>query len=429
MVAAWQRPILWDIFEEHLDEASFLWGEWETALVAANYTLADVAAGPEERLAAHLDGLVLGGKVVAEKLLFPALGGDDLELVRPAAWALLQAEDADHFDVVLEALASAEPPKAAAIARATGLSRHPAIVSRLGTLWTHGSPPLRAVILDVIARRDLAWAAARVPDALRTEDPRLLAVALGLVRRLPDRDPAFVYAVNDALASPDLAVRGEAIATGVVLGSKAVWSACRRAVAEPGSGRLPFALLALSPDPADRELLRGCLKDPGTVRQALWAFGFAGDVDAADVLATFLPDEKLGQLAAEAFSTITGLSIDGRFRAAGVTHGPQEEEVGLDDPPPEVRPEDHLLAPDAAVVAAWWQKNRGRFQPGARFVAGGPRTVEALRTAMVTGPMWRREVVALEIAAGARGAVGDLTGWTREQLAGSAPAANGQLPR
>jgi len=429
MVTAWQRPILWDIFEEHLDEASFLWGAWETALVAANYTLADVAAGPEERLAAHLDGLVLGGRVVAEKLLLPALGGDDLEPVRPAAWVLLQAEDADHFDAVLGALACAEPPKAAAVARAMGLSRHPAIVPRLGALWIHGSPPLRAVILDLIARRDLAWAAARVPEALRSEDPGLLAVALRLVRQLPDRDAAFLWSVNDALANPDPAVRGEAIATGVVLGSKAVWSTCRRCIAEPEAGRLPFGLLALSPDKDDRELLRGCLKDPEAVRHALWAFGFAGDVDAVDTVAPFLSDKKLGPLAGEAFSTITGLPIDGRFREAGVTHGPQEEEVGLDDPPPEVRPEDHLLAPATATVVDWWQKNRGRFQLGGRYVAGVPRTVDALRAFLVAGPMWRRDVTALELAAMSKGAAADLTGWTRDQLAGLAPAANGRPPR
>jgi uncharacterized protein (TIGR02270 family) len=429
MAAAWQRPILWDIYEEHLDEATFLWGEWEKSLVAANYALADVAAGPEERLAAHLDGLVLGGRVVAEKLLLPALGGDDLEPVYPAAWALLQAEDADHFDAVLGALAGAEPPKAAAISRAMGLSQHPAIVPRLSVLWTHGSPPLRATILTVLGRRDFAWAAAHVPEALRANDPTLLAVGLSLVRRMPDRAPGFLWSVNEALGSPDLTVRNEALATGFVFGSKSVWGACRRALATPSVGRLPFAVLALSPEDGDREILRGCLKDPATVRHALWALGFAGDVDSADAIAVFLPDEKLGPLAGEAFSAITGLPIDGRFRAAGDTHGPDEQEVGLDDPPPEVRPEDHLLAPSVPAVTKWWRKNRGRFQPKLRYVMGLPRVVETLRAVMVTGPMWRREVVALEMAAGTRGVVGDLTGWTREQLAEVTPSVSGEPRR
>ena len=102
------RPIVWDIYEEHLDEAAFLWAMWEQSLDAANYTLDEVIAGPEERLLAHLDGLVLGGRRVAERLLAPVLTDDDPGKVAAAAWALLQAEEADHLELVLEALVKAE---------------------------------------------------------------------------------------------------------------------------------------------------------------------------------------------------------------------------------------------------------------------------------------------------------------------------------
>src|SRR6186713_3314527 len=91
------RPILWDIYEEHLDEAAFLLTQWEDAMKSAVYALPDVIVGPEERLAAHLDALVVGGKPVAEKLLFPALEGDDAGKIFAASWALLHAEDADHL--------------------------------------------------------------------------------------------------------------------------------------------------------------------------------------------------------------------------------------------------------------------------------------------------------------------------------------------
>lgn len=413
MATARQRPILWNVYEEHLDEAAFLWERWEAALVAANYTLAEVAAGPEERLRAHLDALVVGGRAVAEKLLLPALEGDDLERVRPSALALLQAEDADHFDAVLEVLAGAEPAKRAAVVRAVGLSQHPKVVPWLAALWTHAAPWLRAVILEVIAGRDLSWVASKLPEALRSNDARLLAVALGLIRRLPDRDPAFAWDLEQCLAHEEPQVRDEAIATGFVLGSKKVLSTCRRAVAMPATGNLPFALLASSPDEADRAILRGCLKDPMTARHGLWALGFAGDVESADVLLARLADKKLGKLAAEAFSAITGLRVVGPFRAVGVPVGPEADEVGPGDPPPEVRPEDALPLPVPAAVAEWWRKNRGRFRSGQRYVAGVPRTAEALRAAMVEVPMWRREVLALEIAAGThRGATVDMTGWT-----------------
>ena len=273
---------------------------------------------------------------------------------------------------MLGALAGADPPKAAGIARALALSTHSAIAPRLSVLWTHGAPPLRAVILDVIARRDPTWAAARMPDALRTDYPGLLAVVLRLARRLPTREPAWSWDIDQGFGHASPSVREEAMATGFVFGSKAVWGACRRAVSERESARLPFALLALSPDERDLELLRTSLKDPASVRQALWALGFAGTVDAAEAVVAFLTDEKLGALAAEAFSAITGLAIDGRFRAVGPTRGPEEEEVRLDDPPPEVRPEDHLPSPAADAVAEWWRKNQDASWHGVvRHLAGG----------------------------------------------------------
>ncbi len=412
MTVVRQRPILWDIYEEHLDEAAFLWGEWEGALDAAVYTLAEVAAGPEERLRAHLDGLVLGGKPVAEKLLLPALQGDDLALVRPAAWALLAAEDADHFDEVLGAFASAEFPKARAIARAMGLARHPSMVSRLTPLWTHASPRLRALLLDVLGHHDLAWAAAHVPESLRPGDPLVLGAALRLVRRLPARDPGLIWYAEDGLTSLNAGVREEALATAYVLGSAKVWGACRADIDKGQAGRLTFGILALSPAPEDRELLRTSLRPRWSARHALWALGFAGDVATADEIVAVMQKPKLAPMAGEALTAIAGLPIEARYRAVGVTRGPDEKEVGLDDPPPVVRPEDHLPAPAVEAVTAWWQKERGRFAAGERHVLGVPRTAAALRSALAALPTWRREVVALEIAAGEGTAVGaDGRGW------------------
>ena len=64
-----ELPVLREVAEEHLDEAGFLWTQWERALVSPDYSASEVADGPEERLAAHLEGLALGGREVAERLL------------------------------------------------------------------------------------------------------------------------------------------------------------------------------------------------------------------------------------------------------------------------------------------------------------------------------------------------------------------------
>src|SRR5258705_5913553 len=160
------RPILWDIYEEHLDEAAFLWGEWESALVAAHYTIAEVAEGPEERLLAHLDGLVLGGKPVAEKLLLPAIEGDDVGKVAAATWALVQAEDADHLDHLFDAFPKVEPPARSAMGRALELSHRLDLAKRLTEQWPKSDEALRGVVFDVAAQRDPGWARVSLPQCI-----------------------------------------------------------------------------------------------------------------------------------------------------------------------------------------------------------------------------------------------------------------------
>jgi hypothetical protein len=61
----------WEVYEDHLDEAEFLWGQWERELESPEYCLDELGHG-EERLLAREDALVLGGAAVKEGLLVPA---------------------------------------------------------------------------------------------------------------------------------------------------------------------------------------------------------------------------------------------------------------------------------------------------------------------------------------------------------------------
>ena len=87
------RPFTRDVAVEHLDEAAFCRTRLGAALGAPHYTAAEVEQGPEERLRAHLDALVLGGRPVAEQVLVPALDHEDPPIVFAAAWCLLASED------------------------------------------------------------------------------------------------------------------------------------------------------------------------------------------------------------------------------------------------------------------------------------------------------------------------------------------------
>jgi uncharacterized protein (TIGR02270 family) len=411
------RPILWDIYEEHLDESAWLWGEWESSLDSALYAITDVAIGPEERLLAHLDGLVLGGKPVAEKLLVPALASDDPGLAAAASWALLQAEDADHQDKVIEALA-AGVPGAPAIGRALALSPR-ADISRLIPLWQSAAPELRALIIDVFTPREPEWVRQQIGPALRAGNPVVTSAVLRAIRSL--RDQQFRDHVQAAMRIDDAHVLHLALSAGLCLGLKGSWDACRAAANKSDAGRFPLGLLATSPDPNDRAIVRSKIAVAEIAEHALWALGFSGEVEAADVIVTSL--EKSPKIAGEALSAITGLVVDGPFRKAGETHGPDEEEVGLDDPPPVVRSEDDLPEPAAGAIKAWWGKERARFKPGVRYLYGQPRSPQTLQAALIAAPTWRRDILALELACSKAPPLKlDLKTWAKDQLKVLGPA-------
>jgi uncharacterized protein (TIGR02270 family) len=394
------RPILWDIYEEHLNEAAWLWGNWEQSLDSAVYALGDVAVGPEERLLAHLDGLVLGGQPVARKLLLPALAGDDLGGIAAAAWVLVQAEDADHQDAVIDALTKAEGPVQAAIGRALYLAPR-ADISRLIQFFNDGEPRLRAIVLDTFSTREPGWVREHIDQAMRSGQAPLVAAALRAIRNLHERD--LLGYVDLASQSDDIEVRLEAMRTGLAFAVKTAWNECR--IFAGGIGelcRMPLGLLATSPDPNDLAFVRGKAlnaDDADVGMHALWALGFAGDADSSDLLVQAMADEKKSRVAGEAFSAITGLTIAGELAKPGETQGPDIEEVADEDPPPTVHTEDSLPEPRAAKVKKWWDKERRRFVPGTRYVGGQPRSPATLRTAYLGGATWRREVLLLELVA------------------------------
>lgn len=408
------RPILWDIYEEHLDEAAFLWGQWQAAQAAANYTLSEVAEGPEERLLAHLDGLVLGGRPVAERLVLPALAEDDSCRVTAATWVLLQAEDADYFQVVWEALTTTnERPRRQALTRALELSHRADLPQLLLERLHKSEPEVQACIIeatsgrgpDVVARLSLQT----FNDATH---PELLGAVLRAVQRAPDA--SFASLCERGLTSDDEQTREAALETATLLRVPQARAACRRLVAERAKGlRLAIAVLALGGDAKDRARLIEWSKAPDLALSTLWALGFTGRVDVAELLLGLLDDAEVAPLAAESFCAITGLVMEGHFVAPGKS-GSLDEPFDDAGPVPEVKPEDDLLVPEVARLRAWWQSNKPRFDANVRYAFGAPWSVQALEVAMSRSPTWRRQGLRLGLGAEAAARV-DLRQWARRQ--------------
>ncbi|WP_375767147.1 TIGR02270 family protein [Archangium gephyra] len=393
---------LMDVLEEHLDEAAFLWLQWERSLVASQYALNEVT-GIEERLLAHVDGLVIGGAPAAEKLLIPALEAqEDMVRVTAAAYTLLGSEDPSSAEAVRTALESASPESLPAFQRALELRGFEALPSWLPTLLKQEEPARLALALEVLASHGVDPGPV-LPDLLRHEAPQVAAAALRAATRL--RHPLERQVLQACLTSPASSLRDSAITAGLQKGHRAAWVACQAAVdSRAPELRLPALVLALSGDAREVERLKRLLDEPSHRPDALWALGFSGHPAAAELCLQWMEDEAVSHLAAEAFCAITGLSLEGRLAAPRAEEDPlpalEEETLDADLTP---RPEDDLPRPVAVEVLAWWKEARENFELDRRYLQGKPFGTEVLCESLLLAPMRRRHTLALELALRSRG--------------------------
>ncbi|MFY2562075.1 TIGR02270 family protein [Corallococcus terminator] len=392
------KLLRWDVLERHLEEASFLWTQWENGLGSASYCLKEVAEGDEHRMLAHLDALAAGGEQVAVRLLAPALKGDDEECVRVACFSLLSNGDGEDFEAVLQALAEGSEARRQGSRRALELSPHEGLSGRILPLLTRRNEALVPLLLNVLDFRQVHPGSA-LTELLLHDDPHVKTAALRAARLWPADVPP--SCVHHALNSPIPGVREAAIEAGLLCGMRGAWDACRRLVEMKGpSGELARVALAMGGQDADIERLLRLLSESALQRDVLWALGFSGRTSVAQSCLEWMHEPHRSAVAAEAFCAITGLVLQGdlvqeRDPESTDELPPLEEDLDTDLTP---GPDAELPLPNAAAVSAWWNKARKDFSPDTRYLLGRPWTPARLLEALEGGPMRRRPVLAREVA-------------------------------
>ncbi|WP_437293134.1 TIGR02270 family protein [Sorangium sp. So ce426] len=369
-----------DVLETHADAAMFLRAQRSRAARSRTHGLAQLAP-LDERLEAHLDGLLLaaeggddaagaarraGGRFVeaflairlrsapllrdaAERAgLGPGVAGGERDVVAALGWAPWSDADA----------VTAEP--------AGGRADAPLALLRLHAQRAH--------------RRDPGDA---LPRATLAGDPRLRAAALRAAGELCRRD--LTGALRDALDDPDAGCRAWAAWSGALLGDPR----CRRALpalARAGEAELAERALELAVrvlPPGEAEALIREIAAAGGERRALAAAAAWGDARAVPWILALADRPDLARLAGWAFSAITGVDVArGELAAvpppgfrAGPTDDPWERDVGMD-------PDARLAWPDAGKLRARWADLAGRFDQGARHRLGRPIDRAALHDAL-----------------------------------------------
>lgn len=386
-----------DIFEEHFAEATFLLSQWERALRGAHYDLEETAQ-LEERLLAHLDGLVLGGEPVIEALLRPALEGEEPWEVFCAAFVSI----AESPPAALEAILAMVPVPPAVVQssfrRALELSGRTGLEAELLPLLRSPEASLQALALEVLTFRRAVPRNVAL-ELLGHSEGRVVAAALrglgALGRDIAHRE------LPRLLEDKRPQVRLAAIESGLLSGVRAAWDACQHEAKGCGEGaHMARVLQVICGDEQDARRLVELMADEVLRADVLWALGFTGQASAAEACLELMGQPApVARLAGEAFSAITGLVLKDTYVMESQEEDSlpplEEDDLGADLIP---KLEDELPVPAHAAVADWWLRARQDFSRSTRYLGGKPFSGTALLEALASGPMRRRHVHARELA-------------------------------
>ncbi|PCC70362.1 conserved hypothetical protein [Nannocystis exedens] len=364
----------------------------------------ELSSGPERRLFAHIRGLVEAGPPAVDRLLRPALapGGsqDSFEPVAyrtVAALALLSNPVPTALPVVLDALVNGTPEDSPAVFRALALWEGPEVDGLLSCAWEDDRCERWPQWLEMFLHRAIAPPQRLVEYCLHADVAWIRALGLRGSLSLPALGDCGRAFADRHCEDDDQALRDAAYRTGLALGSHRVRAACLQAAARGDPSAQ--TLVGLVGGSHEHAALVGWIEREGPTPGSLWALGFCGRRDAADVslaLIDALDDEdRQRSLAFEAFCAITGLSPRDEEGVAVPRPWPSEQDLAID-------PELLLPQPDPPGLREWWRQARPRIDGTCRLLGGEPVTPARMRDVLLHGSSRRRHALAeaLELHSG-----------------------------
>lgn len=404
-----EELILWDVVEEHLDEATFLFSQFESLLDHPLLTRADLERSVESRLIAHLDGLVVGGASVAQRLLLPALSEFSEEgtaRIVVAAMALLLG---GHYAPVRSALFHPLPEICTAVARACSL-----IPSQSNSNWAveefraaKGQAERQAQLLALGGRR---LEARELIECLSSENRDVVCAALDCIE-----DGAvgmFSAPIGRLLKDADRRVRLAALRPALAWGLPSAKSVLRQLAQEQPAQAEVMALHAMLNSPQALDDLRAALETPTHRQAALFALGYCGRAEAVPLLmdqirlslAASPPMPLDAKLALQSIALLTGLDLNDEVYAQPAPESLEEAEDG-DGALPPLESEDldrslvpvadeALPLPNPDAVEQFWQKHREQLAAGMHYLRGRPLDTNVLQAALEQSPLRVQHVLA-----------------------------------
>jgi uncharacterized protein (TIGR02270 family) len=395
------REPIWDLVEESLDEAEFLWGRWEGELASLTRNLDDVFNWTEDRLHGALDGVRVGGEAALDKYLLPALAGENLPRATVAAHVMAAGFGTRAIGALGDVLFTATGAKLDALLRGIETASIDGTFVPVANKLAQGDAARAGALCRLKAFRR-APVGAELAGPLAAEATPVRAQALRAARFAGDDATRLI---EQAYSHPDASVSCAAIETGLRRQLPGAWTAARERAraAAPANAALLRWTAALGAAEEFRVVANAAANEE-LRRAALYALGHVGTAEAVEICLAHLEDAKAARAAGEAYCAITGAELE---RDKLDAREPETETPAFekDDLDANLVPaaEDLWPLPNAEAVRKHWSGIKTRFEPGARYLLGQPRNVPSLIGAIESAPMLRRPDWIFELGARTQG--------------------------
>jgi uncharacterized protein (TIGR02270 family) len=374
-----------ELYEEHLEEASFLYVQRLAYLNDPELTWLDLGAW-EERLEAHLDALVVGADLAREICKQRCAAGDFGEIHasmrvfcrqnRPdLAYAVLQNIDTAAEPViqaVIDALKAECPAAWHDDLLRIMVGKCKQLVPALAETLTYRRAPIEETLLRVL------------PNCEEPLLPRVLR-ALGRVGGEQSRAALAPHLRSDNVEVAEAACRG--------LARLGEYQALRHGLLVAQLRPWPVLALGVGGDHTAVNVLTDLAKSDKVSDDALLALGMLGDLRSVSTIFNCLVNPERAMAAAIALQTITGAAlIEDTFIPEKVDPDelfPEErkkyEETGEAPKRADGKPFGSnvtQLSVNPATWRAWLSENKARFDPKLRYRHGQPLSPAAALEAL-----------------------------------------------
>ncbi|PIE19643.1 MAG: hypothetical protein CSA65_01870 [Proteobacteria bacterium] len=296
-----EELIIWDLVEEHLDEAGFYLTQRRLALRSVGQTLADVEANAEAKVRFHLRALEIAGEAAFTRLLRPLLEAPADTEAEPFQVACIFALLTQRHALLAPSLQHERSCRLLARCCSTfgDAETDQWIISLFGSNSCSLAAKLELAASRRIKVRDLGV------DLLCDDEWELLASLRAL--RWSSNPPPEMAFVNPSVAVRDTAL----LATATSGRHESLRQAKLLMAKERTQSGLALWVVALLGSPDDQSLVLEAVASETLQPAAIWAAGFSGCKDLVPPLLDVVAREDacLARLAGEAIARLTGIPL------------------------------------------------------------------------------------------------------------------------